>query len=243
VEPLRKPSYWPLVAAVLGLATIVALGAAYSLRRVTSLPGEIAEQGREVLRDLKSVAEGFRTGTVTTSFASYATEVSGTTFLQFATLRQVEVFERKDTSSLLWGQLALPDVVVEARAPVEYTYYLDLNKPWILKLEGETILVAAPPIEFNTPALDTSALHFEVREGSVFRDETAVVEQLRHGLSDLAKVRARQHVALVRETGRRRTEQFVETWLSRAFSDGARHRAKVSFPDEVPSVPSVPPLR
>jgi hypothetical protein len=243
VEPRRSPSYWPLIAAVLGLAIIVALGAAYALRRVTALPGEMVEQGRGILRDLKSVAEGFRAGTVTTSFASYATEVSGTTFLQFATLRQVEVFERKDTSSLLWGQLALPDVVVEARAPVEYTYYLDLNKTWNLKLEGDTILVAAPPIEFNTPALDASALRFEVREGSVFRDEAAVVEQLRHGLSDLAKVRARQHVALVRETGRRRTEQFVETWLSRAFSDGARHHARVTFPDEVPSAPSASPLR
>jgi hypothetical protein len=242
VDPRAKPSYWPLAAAVLGLAIIVAVGASFALRRVTSLPGELVEQGRGVVRDLASVAEGFRTGTITTSFASYRTEVSGTTFLQFATLRQVEVFERKDTSSLLWGQLALPDVVVEARAPVEYTYYLDLNKTWTLKLEGDTILVAAPPIEFNTPALDASALHFEVREGSVFRDERAVVEQLRHGLSDLAKLRARQHVALVRETGRRRTEQFVETWLSRAWSDGARHHARVTFPDEGPQVPSPSPL-
>jgi hypothetical protein len=215
-----------------------------SLRRVTSLPGEIAEQGREVLRDLKSVAEGFRTGTVTTSFASYATEVSGTTFLQFATLRQVEVFERKDTSSLLWGQLALPDVVVEARAPVEYTYYLDLNKPWTLKLEGETILVAAPPIEFNTPALDTSALHFEVREGSVFpRRGRPSSSSFATGCPTSRRCAPGSTWPWCARPAAGATEQFVETWLSRAFSDGARHRAKVSFPDEVPSVPSVPPLR
>lgn len=229
--------------AVLGLVIILALGAVYTVRRVTSLPSDMVEEGRSVLRDLKSVAEAFKSGTVTTSFASYATEVSGTTFLQFATLRQVEVFERKDTSSLLWGQLALPDVVVEARAPVEYTYYLDLNKTWTLRLEGDLIEVTAPAIEFNTPALDASALRFEVREGSVFRDEAAVVEQLRVGLSDLAKVRARQHVVLVRETGRRRTEQFVETWLARAFSDGARHHARVRFADEAPQAPSPAPLR
>jgi hypothetical protein len=227
---------------VLGLALILTLGVVYALRRATSLPAEIVEQGRGVLRDLKSVAEGFRTGTVTTSFASHATEVSGSTFLQFATLRQVEVFQRKDSTTLLWGQFSLPDVVVEARAPVEYTYYLDLNKPWNLRLEGDTILVSAPAIEFNTPALDASALRFEVREGSVFRDEAAVTEQLRRGLSSLAKLRARQHVVLVRETGRRRTEQFVETWLGRTFSDGAKHRAKVTFADEVPSLPSPSPL-
>jgi hypothetical protein len=231
------------VTAVLGLVVIMALGMVYTLRRVTSLPGEMVEQGRGVLRDLKSVAEAFKSGNVTTSFSSYATEVSGTTFLQFATLRQTEVFERKDATTLLWGQLALPDVVVEARAPVEYTYYLDLNKAWTLRLEGDVIEVAAPPIEFNTPALDASALRFEVREGSVFRDEAAVVEQLRVGLSDLAKLRARQHVALVRETGRHRTEQFVETWLARAFTDGAHHRARVRFPDEAPGVPPPSPLR
>ena len=238
-----KPSLWPLAVAALGLAAILTAGALFVVRRVTSLPADLVEQGRGLVGDLKSVAAAFRSGTITTSFSSYASEVSGTTYLQFATLRQVEVFERKDEVTLLWGQLALPDVVVEARAPVEYTYYLDLDKAWTLKLEGDTILVAAPPIEFNSPALDASALRFEVREGSVFRDEAAALEQLRRGLSDLAKLRARQHVALVRETGRRRTEQFVETWLARAFSDGARHRAKVTFPDEVPSVPSPAPLR
>jgi hypothetical protein len=242
VESRPNSPYWPLAAAVLGLALILALGVSYALRRATSLPGEIVEQGRGVLRDLKSVAEGFRRGTATTSFASHATEVSESTFLQFATLRQVEVFQRKDSTTLLWGQFSLPDVVVEARAPVEYTYYLDLNKSWTLKLEGDTILVSAPAIEFNTPALDASALRFEVREGSVFRDEAAVTEQLRRGLSSLAKLRARQHVVLVRETGRRRTEQFVETWLGRTFSDGAKHRAKVTFADEVPSSPSPSPL-
>jgi hypothetical protein len=237
-----KPSPWALAAAVVGLVAILTGGALYVFRRVTSLPEDLVAQGRGLVRDLKSVAEAFRAGTVTTTFSSYATEVSGTTYLQFATLRQVEVFERKDEATVLWGQLALPDVVVEARAPVEYTYYLDLNKAWTLRLEGDTILVAAPPIEFNTPAVDPSALRFEVREGSVFRDEAAVMEQLRRGLADLAKLRARQHVALVRETGRRRTEQFVETWLARAFSDGARHRARVTFPGEVPSVPAPAPL-
>lgn len=238
-----KPSLWPLAVAALGLAAILTAGALFVVRRVTSLPADLVEQGRGLVSDLKTVAAAFRSGTITTSFSSYATEVSGTTYLQFATLRQVEVFERKDEATLLWGQLALPDVVVEARAPVEYTYYLDLNKTWNLKLEGDTILVAAPAIEFNTPAVDPSALRFEVKEGSVFRDEAAPLEQLRRGLSDLAKLRARQHVALVRETGRRRTEQFVETWLARAFSDGARHRAKVTFRDEVPSVPTPAPLR
>jgi hypothetical protein len=231
-----------LVVAGLGLVALLGAGALYVVHRVTSLPAELADQGRGLVQDLSSVAAAFRAGTVTTSFASYASEVQGTSYFQFATLRQVEVFERKDEARLLWGQLALPDVVVEARAPVEYTYYLDLDKPWTLKLEGETVLVAAPLIEWNAPAVDPSALRFSVREGSVFRDEAAALEQLRQGLTGLARLRARQNVALVRDTGRRRTEKFVETWLARAFSDGGRHRAQVTFPDEAPFVPSPSPL-
>jgi len=47
----------------------------------------------------------------------------------------MEVFERTDSATVFWGQLALPDVVVRARAPFEYTYYLDLNKTWELTLK------------------------------------------------------------------------------------------------------------
>jgi len=36
----------------------------------------------------------------------------------------------------LQGALALPDVVVEARAPVAYTYFLDLDMEWRFRLEG-----------------------------------------------------------------------------------------------------------
>jgi hypothetical protein len=230
--------HWALVAAVLGVVAIVAGVAFYLVKRTADLPGDVAEEGRKVLKGLESIAAAFQTGTVTNTFTSYATEVSGSSFFQFATLKQVEVFERRDTSTLLWGQLALPDVVVEARAPVEYTYYLDLHKPWSLHLEKGIVQVTAPRIEWNTPALDASALRFHVREGSVFRDESLAAENLRAGLTEMAKRKAQQNVALVREVGRRKTEEFVETWLVRGFSDGGSYRARVVFADEPPALPS-----
>jgi hypothetical protein len=237
-SPPTSRGHWALVVAALGIVAIVAGVALYLVKRTADLPGDVAEQGRKVLRDLQSIAAAFQTGTVTTTFTSYATEVSGSSYFQFATLKQVEVFERRDTSTVLWGQLALPDVVVEARAPVEYTYYLDLNKPWALRLEKGTVWVTAPRIEWNTPALDASALRFHVREGSVFRDESLAAENLRSGLTEMAKGKARQNVALVREVGRRKTEEFVETWLVRGFSDGGSYRARVVFADEPPAPPS-----
>jgi hypothetical protein len=187
------------------------------------------------------VAQAFREGTITTSFASYATEVSGSNYLQFATLKQMEVFERREQLTVLWGQLALPDVVVEARAPIEYTYFLDLDKEWRFNVEEKRLDVITPPIEFNRPAIDVSALRFTVREGSVFRDEEVVRARLQQGLTTLAEGRAREHVPIVRELGRRKTAEFVEKWLVARFQDGNDYRVRVAFADELPPAPSLPP--
>lgn len=142
------------------------------------------------------------------------------------------MFRRRDQRSLFWGQLALPDVVVEARAPVEYTYYLDFEKPWTFRLEGETLRVLAPAIEWNAPAIDASALRYEVREGSVLRDEAAVLAALRASLTEASRQRARDNVALVRETGRVKAADFVATWLKGRFDDAKNLRVEVAFADE-----------
>lgn len=233
----------PLALALLAVAAIGAATAVYLWRSARRLPGELLDKSREVVRDLRSIAEGFRTGTVTYAFAAEASELNGTTRLQVATLRQVEVFERKDEAALFWGHLQLPDVIVEARAPVEYVYFLDLRKAWTFRLVEREIFVAAPALEFNTPAVDASALRYEVRAGSVLRDEAQALERLRQGLTELSRARARQNQALVRETARHETERFVETWLARGFGDSRDYRVRVVFADEPPSIgPQVPAL-
>src|SRR6188768_4544175 len=93
---------------------------------------------------VRHLAEGFRTGTVETTLRSYGAQVHGTSRFQFAELKQLESFERKDSTSLAWGAIPLPDVVIEARGAVVYTYVLDLQKRWDLKLEGRTVDVLAP---------------------------------------------------------------------------------------------------
>jgi hypothetical protein len=135
-------------------------------------------------------------------------------------------------------------VVVEARAPVTYTYYLDLEDEWRFRLEGREVLVVAPRVEWNRPAVDVSALRFAVREGSVFRDEDLALGRLRSELTPLLDRRARHHVPFVREAGRRKVEAFVENWLVQRFADGTGYRARVVFADEpaaaTPSPPALP---
>jgi len=234
---------WALAAAAVAIVLILTGAALLVLRSARSLPAEIAEGGRKALSDLREVAAAFRTGSITTTFHGDATSVVGTTRLQFAELRQEEVFERRDAAAVLWGGLALPDVVVEARAPVVYTYFLDLDKEWRFRLEAGVVSVTVPAVEWNRPAPDVSALRFTVREGSVLRDEQLVVDRLRSEMTPLLEWRARAHVPLVRETGRRKVEAFVETWLVQRFSDGKEYRAHVVFADEPPvPTPSAPVL-
>ena len=244
MDEQRRASHlpWALALAPVAIVAILAGTAVYLLNTLRRLPADVAEGGRQALRGLRDVAAAFRTGTVTTSFRAYATEVTGTTRLQFAQLRQVEVFERRDAEAILWGSFALPDVVVEARAPIEYTYFLDLEKEWRFRQEGREVLVVVPRIEFNTPAVDVSALQFEVREKSLFRDEDVALDRLRAELTALARRRAVEHIPFVRETGRRKVEAFVETWLVERFSDGADHRVRVVFTDETPTPLPTPVL-
>jgi hypothetical protein len=243
MEEPRRPSHvpWALATAAVAIVAIVVGAGLYVFRSVRSLPGEVVQGGRKALQDLGQVAAAFRTGTVTTTFRSYATEVTGTTRLQFAELRQQEVFERRDTEAIFWGALSLPDVVVEARAPVTYTYFLDLEKEWRFRFDGRDVLVVAPPVEWNRPAVDVSALSFAVREGSVFRNPDVAQERLRAQLTPLLERRAREHVPFVRETGRRKVEEFVDTWLVRRFTDGGEHRARVIFADEPAAATPRPP--
>ncbi len=222
---------------VLVVAVIVAASAVFVILKIRSLPKEAARQAQVAIQGLQRVAEAFRTGTVTTAFTSFATTVSGTRYLQVASLRENALFERRDEAALLWGTVPLPDVLVEARLGVEYTYYVDLDGPWEMTLDGSEVRVRAPRLAHNRPAPDVSTLALTVKEGSVLRDEDAVKTALMGNLTSLLEGRARTNTSLVRETARSATAVFVERWLVERFSDGRAHVVRVTFQDE----PAPPP--
>lgn len=213
------------------------------LKTCVSSPGEMANAaGRAIEKAgqaLATVVAAFNSGRVTTEFISYASSIHPTHRLQFATLKQTEIFSRRDEATTGFGYIPLPEVIVEARAPVEFTYYLDLNAPWKLVLEDNVIYVLAPKIQFNQPSVDVSAIQYDVRKDSVFRNTTESLNALRQSITQLARIKARENVNLVRETGRRQTAEFVEKWLGRQFSDGKNFPVKVYFEGE----PLPPPLR
>jgi hypothetical protein len=219
---------WVMITLILVTGTIVIF------RSCLAFPEKAARSVDETLRKAgdaaATVAAAFRRGTITTSFVSFATTVTNTQRFQFATLKQMEIFTRTEEPSTAFGYVPLPDVVVEARAPVEYTYYLDLNAKWEFRLQDNVLYVVAPSIRANRPAVDVSALTYEVKKGH-FRTAEAL-DNLKSSISSLVVLRAKENIPLVRENGRKQTADFVEKWLARSFADGRQYAVKVYFPGE-----------
>src|SRR5712692_7363957 len=243
--PVRRGDSWARSTMWMGIVLFLVVGGAYVFKSCRDVPGDLIDKTGQAIgkagNALATVAAAFNQGTGTTSFLSYATSISNNHYLQFATLRQTEVFTQTDEASTGFGYIPLPEVIVEARAPVEFTYYLDLNAKWQLLLKENVFYVRAPPIQFNKPAVDASAIQYEVRKDSVLRkyypfasSPAQAQEELKKSITFLANRRARENVSLVRETGRRQTTEFVERWLMKSFTDGKQYPVKVYFADESP---------
>jgi hypothetical protein len=234
-RPASHAWAWP-VAWIISVLTVVTAGV-YVFKSCRELPGETLEKTAKIAdkigNRLVQVAAAFNQGTITTTFTSYATSVSGSQLLQFATLSQQERFTRKDEASTAFGYIPLPDVIVEANAPVTYTYFLDLNDKWEFKLRDGVVTVIAPNIKFNKPAVDASGITYEVKKDSLIRDSHQALEALKESISWMASQKARSNIELVRETGRRQTQMFVQNWLERSFADGKQYPVIVKFRDEI----------
>ena len=241
-NPPGAKSAWPRTVMIVAVFGLLTGGVLLGLRMLRDVPGAALDKGTEMIRTLggeaAKVARAFNEKTVREEFVSHAAELEGTSRFQFATLKEGEIFQRSESGSTGWGMIPLPTVVVEARAPVEYSYYVDFAGAWEFVREGPVLTVFAPPIAANPPALDVSALQFYTLEGSVWRNDGAVRERLKDTLSTALRKRAAKNAGLVREVGRQRLTEFVEKWLAEKFSDARGLRVKVVFPDERPLTPA-----
>jgi hypothetical protein len=226
-EEVKVQNPWARTVMWIAIVALFVGGGLYIFKSCVSAPGTFVGKAGQALATL---AAAFNQGTVTTSFVSYATTITNYQRLQITGLKQMEIFARTEETSTAFGYISLPDVVVEARAPVEYTYYLDLNDKWQFELRDNILYVFPPSIRFNTPAVDASAISYEVKKGKF--KTTEALENLKKSISSLAKLRAKENLPLVRENARRQTEEFVQNWLARSFADGKSHPIKVIFPEE-----------
>src|SRR5258708_2824049 len=162
--PVSRRDSWARSTMWMGIVLFLVLGGVYVFKSCRDVPGDLIDKTGQAIgkagNALATVAAAFNQGTVTTSFLSYATSISNNHYLQFATLRQTEVFTQTDEASTGFGYIPPPELIVEARAPVEFTYYLDLNAKWHLLVKDNAFYVLAPPIQSNTPTLLPSTIRY-----------------------------------------------------------------------------------
>ena len=187
---------------------------------------------------LSSLSKSFSKEELKYEFKSYLTEVRGLKRLQVAELKQLEVLSQTSRRLVFWSKLELPPVVVAVEVPVVYTYFLDLDKAWSFEeLDSGDLKVTTPPIEFNQPAADISAMEIRVEKASILRNEKNVTDRILKELSGFLENRAKDHMELVRENSRKQIREVVEAWLleEKKFSQSI----KIQFPDEVINSPDI----
>ncbi|NUN10804.1 MAG: DUF4230 domain-containing protein [Ignavibacteriaceae bacterium] len=221
------------------VTVIIVGGVIYAMRYLVESPGKALEK----------IAESFESGKVVTEFRDYVTSVKGVNYLQVATINTTDIFSRRDSKTIMWNLIGLPDVNIEIQAPVEYTYYLDLKGEWEFQWneEEQGITVIAPVLQANTPAIDISKMKIIKEEGSLLRNEAAVRQKLMEQIMDITRKAANDKIPLIRELARNETRQFIETWFIKVQFRDARlkpHVKNVYFADEQPvptrPLPSIP---
>ncbi|MBX3040008.1 MAG: DUF4230 domain-containing protein [Bdellovibrionaceae bacterium] len=146
------------------------------------------------------------------SFTSFVSAIRGLQRVQLAEVSSTEVIERTSEFSVFWDFLKLPDVVVQARIPVRYVYYVDLNEPFEIIHDGDRLIVTAPPLRAGAPAADVSGISYEVKRGSFFRSSRTAFEELRKMITPLLNESAEKNKALVQEEARRQLAALAKTW-------------------------------
>lgn len=169
-------------------------------------------------------------------FTAHIDKMEGMTYLQVGKVESTEAFVVTDKAYILDLNL-LPDVNVMYQGPVEFTYYVDLKEQWDFIWNDETyeLIVVAPRIHYNTPAINVSQLVMTV-DGSVFRNENQAEEKLRKAITPISIRKAQAKESYIRETARNSIEEFVNDWfINLRFHDSERtpHLKTVYFANEI----------
>jgi hypothetical protein len=109
----------------------------------------------------------------------------------------------------------LSSAVMEVRAPVTYSYYVDMKGPWKIISEGETLSIVAPKIRVGEPATDLSRLDTHIDSGKFIFNEAEKLEELRKQFyADMIKKgTSREYMDSVREDARRSLAEFANGWI------------------------------
>lgn len=207
---------WPLV--IIALGVLAYLAVARGCRMFEQGQEQVTGTLRDAGNTAAAIAEGFRSGTITTTFVSSLPQLvpDGGLKLELAAYESVETFTRSDTRRVLWDVVDLGTTTTEIRVPVTFRYHLRLNDPWHLVVRGHSCVVHAPSIRPTLPpAVHLDRLERQSERGWARFNVDEQMQELEHYMAQSLELRARNetHIDLVREQCRVRVAEFVRNWL------------------------------
>ncbi|PKL48941.1 MAG: hypothetical protein CVV42_08070 [Candidatus Riflebacteria bacterium HGW-Riflebacteria-2] len=202
------PFPWAKAFAIVGVCAILTAGSLtwYFFLKVTPTAMLIPSLSEEMTRG---------------QFSSYVGGLQGQNNLQVASLHTKEEFAYISEKKLFHY---MPGGIVEvaARVPCQITYHVQLkDSEWsfYIRDQGRRLIVVAPTISFNRPAIDLAHYDLRVIKDSMIRDSEEVKLALQNEIPGLLEEVGRKNIDSIRDTARISIKNFLEQWLFNSFGD------------------------
>jgi len=127
----------------------------------------------------------------------------------------IELAETSETKEY-WTGLTMGKSSASIRAPVVYTYYINISGEWLVSVNEHFILAVAPPVRLLKPAtIITTGIQKFVNDSWLSFDGQAVADRLVQKLTMMATQQGDSpaKISLARKYARKAIAEFVEKWV------------------------------
>ena len=195
-------------------------------KSVVEIPERSSNRLLEFIKELKGT-------TVINSYISYTTQELKVSRFQFRTIED-NIVATKDDIHKWW-----PDAKVQITIPVTYTYFFDYKKEWSLTYDTTKtpieIIIIAPPIEHNRPALHISQIErVKIKSTPIFNDGDKLLNSLERELEIKADSIASVKSHTIRAEAREAVKDHFSNWFKLTYPDILPElNIKVQLSDEI----------
>lgn len=193
--------------------------------------------GRHFLSVIDESLDDFTEENINKTFGEYitATKSEGSGNLEVATHETLAVFTETKKKSYVWGAVSGGITSVEIKVPVTYRYYVRLDDPWKIEINGAICTVLAPKIRPGLPpAIHTDKMKKRIDEGWIRFDGRQMMDALEKQMTPELNRRAQTNILLVMEHSRKVVASFIKNWLLQEKQWHDRfHSVVVSFEGEI----------
>lgn len=211
---------------IIVLAFFVGLGCAFGLYF----------SGRHLVSVIDESMNDFTEEKINKTFGEYitATKGEGSGNLEVASHETLAVFSETREKSYVWGKFSGGRTSVEIKVPVTYRYYVRLDDPWKIEINGAICTVLAPAIRPGLPpAIHTDRMEKRIDESWIRFDGRQMMDALERQMTPELNRRAVINIPLVREHSRKVVATFIQNWLLQEKQWHDRfHSVVISFADE-----------